>query len=200
MEDKKYFKEISSKTIDLLQKKNNLSEDEQTAYVEFYKNFFNLKYPIENGWLSPVHLPDIPSIIFPDKEFNNKRSLFSLAYYLLEKNNFNPFHKLKSFETWQLCEGGPLILHLISPKGEYHKKILHKDLEIIEVIYPNWWQSAELGPDASFVLISHIGMPAFSYEDHEKGDKKKLLSLFPHLKEIIKKFEWNEKKVKHVPY
>jgi len=161
---------------------------------EFYINKLNLSEKVENGLLSA----DYPEVSFiPSSYLKTKggRFLYSFAYYLLPFPNINPLHQLRGEESWQYCDGAPLLLHTMSEKGRYESYLLGKDMtkgeKFIHVVPRFTWMAAEvMGGEGDFTLISHLSFPAFDLTDHLRGNYEELIRLFPQHHEIIKRFQW----------
>src|SRR6202167_2459195 len=60
-------------------------------------------------------------------EFNGPRAVSTAIYFLLERENFSAFHRLRSDEVWHFYAGDPLIVHVIEPEGKYSSILLGRD-------------------------------------------------------------------------
>lgn len=121
--------------------------------------------------------------------FTGDRNFGTSIYYLLEKEQFSTFHKLKSDETWHFYYGSSLLLHKIDESGNYNKIILGNDLTNGEVfqftVLRNCWFAAEVADKNSFSLIGATVSPGFDFSDFEMGKRDELVSKFPGYKEFI---------------
>ncbi|MBI9073538.1 MAG: cupin domain-containing protein [Melioribacteraceae bacterium] len=120
------------------------------------------------------------------------RSLATSIYFLLEKDQFSSFHKLKSDELWYHHTGSYVRIHVIDKKGNYfHKDIgtdLEKNIEPQFIIEAESWFAAELTDKNSYSLLGCMVTPGFDFADFELAEKEKLTEQFPQHNEIIAKF------------
>ena len=61
---------------------------------------------------------------FYKRTFLHSDNLFSSILFLVTKNNFSAFHKIKSDEQWNWYFGDAIIIHEIDLEGKYHQTIL----------------------------------------------------------------------------
>ena len=105
--------------------------------------------------------------------YDDKRSLFTVIYYLLTANECSKPHRLRSDEIWFFHLGASLELTLTSPDGEAQKIILGNDVENGQALHVHipagWTQSAKLlcNDEDAFALVSTMVVPGFDYEDFE---------------------------------
>lgn len=147
----------------------------------------------EGGFFREIYrsIDEIKKNGLPDR-YKTDRNAGTSIYYMLEGEQFSSFHKLKSDETWHFYIGSPIILHLISRKGEYSKiilgqKILEDELFQFTIINGTWF-AAEVKDKKSYSLVGCAVYPGFDFADFEMGDKEKLIKQFPQHKELIDKF------------
>jgi hypothetical protein len=147
------------------------------------------KHP-EGGYFSEV---------FRSNELHRKESLpsrykgdrhhYSSIYFLLEKNNFSAFHKLKTDEIWHFYSGGRLLIYLIESKDKITKIKLgfdHKSGDKFQALVKKGkWFAAEVENKNSYSLVGCTLSPGFDFEDFELGDRNKLTKQFPIHKDII---------------
>ena len=50
---------------------------------------------------------------------NGERNFSTAIYFLLQQGDFSAFHRIQSDECWHFYDGGTLLVHEISPEGEY---------------------------------------------------------------------------------
>ena len=144
----------------------------------------------EGGYFKEIYRSNeiIKNSGLPER-FEGDRNFGTSIYYLLEKEQFSTFHKLKSDETWHFYYGASLLLHIIDENGNYKKIILRNDLTNNEVfqytVLRNCWFAAEVSDKKSFSLIGATVAPGFNFSDFEMGKREELISQFPEHKEII---------------
>jgi len=143
----------------------------------FYKEIYRSKEFVEQK-----NLPD---------RFTINHSFFTSIYFLLSQNQISTFHKLQADEIWYYHKGSALIIHIISPDGEYYKSKLGLCIESGEspqVIIPhNHWFGAELLDKSTYSLLSCSVSPGFEFSDFELAKRGELLSEFPQHKKLILK-------------
>ena len=127
----------------------------------------------------------------PDR-FSGSRSMGTAIYFLLEKDNFSAFHRLKADEVWHFYDGTQLLLHQIDAEGNYRSQALGKDLnegEVPQAIVPaGTWFAAEVLDKSSFALVGCTMAPGFDFEDFEMPSREELQRKFPQQMELIGQF------------
>ena len=115
---------------------------------------------------------------------------FSSILFLLTKDNFSAFHKIKSAEQWNWFYGDNIIIHEIDMKGNYHQIKLCdnvKNFHFQYVVKSQHWFASECIGEQGFALCGCTVIPAFSFNDFELADRKDMISHFPQHKEIIER-------------
>ena len=110
-------------------------------------------------------------------------------YFLLEKNQFSAFHKIKQDEMWHYYMGSTLLLHTIDENGNYNIIKIGKNLyqgEFLQYVVPaNTWFASEVMDKDDFVLCGCTVSPGFDFKDFEMPSREELISLYPkHAKAI----------------
>ena len=95
---------------DLINKLNLQAHPEGGYYKETYRS----KGIIETSSLS--------------QDIEGERNYFTTIYFLLAKNQFSAFHKIKQDEIWHFYSGTTLLLHTINKEGEYKLVRIGQDL------------------------------------------------------------------------
>lgn len=117
------------------------------------------------------------------------RNLSTAIYFMLTKGNFSAFHRIKQDEVWHHYLGGTIVIHSISPEGEYQKFSLGKDLEKGEkpqyVVPAGHWFASETLDD--YALAGCTVAPGFDFADFEMAERSQLLTLFPQHEEVIQR-------------
>lgn len=146
-----------------------------------------IKHP-EGGFYKEVYRSgeDINTDSLDDR-FPSKRNISSSIYFLLERDDFSAFHKIKSDEIWHFYDGDMIEIYSISPEGELTLHKLGLDLannESPQLCIPHGhFFAAKTSGD--YTLVGCTVAPAFDFSDFEMPDKKTLSNLFPEHSEII---------------
>lgn len=154
-------------------------------YIDKLKLF---KHP-EGGWFKEVYRSDeIISANELHKRFSSERNISTSIYFLLEKNEFSAFHKIKSDELWHYHAGSSLKLFMISPEGILTEKKLGlniEDEEYPQVTVPHGYYFAAK-TNGEFTLSGCTVAPGFDFEDFDMPSRDNLTNLFPTHAELIK--------------
>ena len=130
----------------------------------------------------------LSSAALPER-FMGTRPISTAIYYLLEKDDFSSFHRIKSDECWHFYAGSTLYIHVIEKDGSYYQVKLGNRLEEAEnfqfVVPAGAWFAVEPAPETIFALTGCTVAPGFDFSDFEMGDKINLLSEFPQHNTII---------------
>lgn len=129
------------------------------------------------------------------KRFRTKtRPASTLIYYLLNKNQISPIHRVKNDEIWHFYLGSPLIIYLLNDEKYPTIVKLGNNLEDGEEYCLNYaikkesWFCAEVYNKKSFSLVGCTVSPGFDFEDFQLGNKTDLLLQYPQYSSIIEKF------------
>lgn len=123
--------------------------------------------------------------------FKGNRNISTSIYFLLQRNDFSAFHRLKSDELWHFYDGSALKISVIDRDGNFNEIFLGRNIEEGEsyqtVIKKNSWFAAELVDKKSFALVGCTVSPGFDFQDFEMADCEKLVNEFPAYADKIKK-------------
>lgn len=153
----------------------------QNKDAKYYIDRLDLNIHFEGGYYSQVYKDK--TIIKKDSipNFDGDRSCSTAIYYLLHKDDYSRFHKIKSDELWHYYDGNTNIkIYEIKINGDIfiHKlgKNLNNDEKFLCVIEKNSWFSAELEEKNidSFVLAGCTVSPGFETDDFEVGNFENL--------------------------
>ncbi len=114
------------------------------------------------------------------------RSINTAIYYLLEKENFSAFHRIKSDEIWHFYDGEPIVIYVLDKNGKLEELLLDKD-NPMQIVPKNTWFAAELKDKNSFALLGCTVAPGFDFKDFEMGEKSQLIKAYPEHKECIER-------------
>ncbi len=161
--------------------------------TNYWVEKLNLRPHPEGGFFKETYRSNeiIPQNALPDR-FSGERSFSTSIYFLLNKDNFSAFHRIKQDELWHFYDGSSLTVHIIDQDGAYFTKKLGKDIDGNEtpqvMVYAGSFFAAEVNNKESFSFTGCTVAPGFDFDDFEMPDRKELLKQFPEHKEIIKKF------------
>src|SRR5260370_42647757 len=76
----------------------------------------------EGGYFRQTYKADlvVPKQALP-RGFGGARAVSTAIYFLLERENFSAFHRLRSDEVWHFYTGEPLAEHGVEPQGRYSR-------------------------------------------------------------------------------
>lgn len=143
----------------------------------------------EGGWYRETYRSDavLRSTALP-AGFGGDRAASTAIYYLLARNQSSRFHRIKSDEVWHLYDGGPLLIHCISPGGEYVCLRLGKgEGQPQHVVPAGTWFAAEPGDGVGYALAGCTVAPGFDFADFELGRRSELTRIFPRHRELIER-------------
>lgn len=149
------------------------------------------KHP-EGGYFKETYRSEIslPGSSLPS-EFDSARSASTCIYFMLTSDEFSAFHKVNQDEAWHFYMGERIVLHMISPEGEYSKVNIGSDFSLGEtpqfVVPAQHWFAAEVNNENSFALVGCTVAPGFDFKDFELGEREQLQNKFPKHSELIKK-------------
>ena len=155
----------------------------------FYINYLQLKSHPEGGFYKETYrsTQNIPAVSLHD--FNGERSYSTAIYYLLEKDNYSAFHKIKSDECWHYYAGDVLLIHVLNSDGSYQCIRLGAAIdkgEFLQFVVPaNTWFASECAAESYFVLTGCTVAPGFDFADFEMAYRKNLVAEFPSFENII---------------
>ncbi len=148
------------------------------------------KHP-ERGYFRETYRSDgiIPKNALP-RGFDGKRCFSTAIYFLLERDDFSAFHRIKSDELWHFYTGSSLFVHVIDRAGEYSRIKLGDNPEEGEclqaVVKAGCWFGSCPGGPGSYALVGCTVAPGFDFRDFEMGNREDLIGLYPGHAEIIR--------------
>lgn len=116
----------------------------------------------------------------------------SIIYCLIDKDNVNPWHRVKSDETFYWHHGSPMNVYLLHENGQLEHKVVGNPLDypgaVLHLAVPqNVWFAADLVNKNSYNLCSISVTPGFHFSDFEPISGGKLAERFSEYKELIHK-------------
>lgn len=150
---------------------------------------FNLLPHPEGGYFAETYRSPNQFDNNQNGDFPSKRNWSTAIYFLLVKDSFSAFHKIKSDEVWHFYFGSPIEVIVITPTGELKKTVLGTNFNQGEVFQytvsaGNWFGSRVKQP-GEFGFVGCTVAPGFSFEDFEMPTRHDLLQQFPQHKQII---------------
>jgi len=123
-------------------------------------------------------------------DIKGERNYSTAIYFLLVRDSFSAWHRIKQDEVWHFYEGSPVRVHCISPNGDYQYFDLGPDFDsgqAPQYMVPggSWFASETLG---DYSLVGCTVAPGFDFEDFELANRKEFSELFPAHQPLIKKF------------
>jgi uncharacterized protein len=120
------------------------------------------------------------------------RSASTAIYFLLAGDAFSAFHRIRSDELWHFYSGSALIVHVITPAGEYRQLLLGNNAaagEQFQNIVPAgcWFASSLHDPTDSYSLVGCTVSPGFDFADFEMAKRNELLAQYPQHRAIIER-------------
>ena len=121
--------------------------------------------------------------------FPAERSASTSIYFLLEKNQFSAFHRIRSDEQWHFYAGDPLMIYELWPDGRLQEHKLGNDPERGQslqctIMAGNWFASKTAG-EGAFTLAACTVSPGFDFSDFELADRFELIRAFPANRALI---------------
>lgn len=163
---------MTSKIKDIISRLDLLPHPEGGYYKETYRS---------EGQIKSDSLPS---------NMKGSRSYCTGIYFLLTSDNFSSFHRIKQDEMWHFYSGSTLLVHVISPEGEYSQIKLGTNLEEGEtpqaVVKANSWFGASLKHSDNYALVGCTVSPGFDFMDFELAKYESLANKFPQHSSIIK--------------
>jgi predicted cupin superfamily sugar epimerase len=159
---------------------------------ELIKHFMMLPHP-EGGWYKETYRSNeiFPGTALPER-FDGNREFSTAIYFLLEKNNFSAFHRIKSDECWHFYAGDPLEIFIIRGNGKMDRVVLGNDISkghCFQYVVPaNSWFASRTMEGGEFSFVGCTVSPGFDFSDFEMADPVKLSSEFPASASIIRTF------------
>jgi uncharacterized protein len=181
-----------------------IGESVQSAYVEYAMSLIAAE---ALHWIDKLHLQPHPEggffretyrapLMLPQSVLSGHggdRSACTAIYFLLAGDQFSAFHRICSDELWHFYSGSGLIVHVITPAGEYQQLLLGTNSEQGEqfqsVVPAGCWFASSLRHPASgsYALVGCTVAPGFDFADFEMAKRDELIEQHPQHREIIER-------------
>ena len=160
--------------------------------VSYLINQLNLLPHPEGGYYKETYrAAEIIPVDALSERFSGDKTFSTAIYFLLEKENFSAFHKIKSDECWHFYAGGALLIHIIHLNGSLQTVILGNDVankETFQHVVPaGCWFASKPAGESAFSFVGCTVAPGFDFVDFEMGKMNELIKLYPQHEPIIKK-------------
>jgi predicted cupin superfamily sugar epimerase len=155
--------------------------------VDFLVQQFKMLPHPEGGYYKETYRSNVTTYF---DELQGKRNNSTGIYFLIEKNNFSAFHKIKSDEMWHFYCGDTLEVIELHQNGELIKTRIGNNLKEGETfqytVKSNTWFASRVFQNGQFSFVGCTVCPGFDFADFELADQKLLMEQFPQHAMIIK--------------
>ena len=163
----------------------------QIKVADFVQQFDLQPHP-EGGYFKETYRsPEILDGSALPNRFGSSRSIATAIYFLLEKNNFSAFHRIKSDECWHFYTGDSLLIHVLNVEGEYQLIKLGADIlkgEVFQAVVPaGAWFASETNDNGLYSFVGCTVAPGFDFADFELASAEQLTADFPTQEQLIKR-------------
>ena len=144
--------------------------------AEYFIQRFHLVPHPEGGYYARTHA--------------EARGAYSSIHFLLTRDSFSAFHRIRSDEQWNWYFGDDIILHEIDAEGRYEPVILSNapGTENFQYLVKggNWFAS-ECRGSYGFAFCGCTVVPEFRFEDFELAKRDSLAAVYPQHRSLIEK-------------
>lgn len=160
----------------------------QTA--DYWIEILEMQRHPEGGYFKETYkcVEDIEGNALPDR-FEGNRSMSTAIYFLLRKEDFSAFHKIKSDEIWHFYEGQGLEIFYFDLDGELKTILLGRNPEkgeVFQAVVPaNCWFGSRVASGSDYALVGCTVAPGFDFQDFEMAERQELIADYPQFGEII---------------
>lgn len=120
------------------------------------------------------------------------RAPYSSIYFLLSHDNISHFHRIDADEIWYHHKGNSLLVHMISPEGQYECISLGKEItkgDVLQYVVPKGTIFASsIANEEGYALVGCMCQPAFDFNNFKIFTQNELKQRFPHLNNIIERY------------
>jgi predicted cupin superfamily sugar epimerase len=158
--------------------------------AKYWINKLNLQEHPEGGYFVETYKSE-KFVNLP--EYDGPRHAYTAINYLLVRDQFSSFHRMKSDEIWHFYAGSRLSLHIIETRNRRLQEVkLGADVDngglFQTVVKSGYWFAASVDDHDSYSLVGCTVSPGFDYCDWELGDIETLARMYPQHKSIIEKY------------
>lgn len=127
------------------------------------------------------------------ERFDGPRSFATAIYFLLTRDAFSAFHRIRSDELWHFYAGAPLTIAVLDAdgRGRLATHALGRDPtrgESLQVVVPaGAWFAAEVASPGAYALVGCTVAPGFDFADFELATRANLLDRYPQHRGVIER-------------
>jgi hypothetical protein len=114
--------------------------------------------------------------------YDSERAVATAIYFLITRESFSAFHRLRSDELFHWHAGGPTRLLRLWPGGELDEVVLGPDLRSGQVpqaaVPAGTWQALHVEA-GDWSLLGTTVAPGFDFADFEIADRAVLADAYP---------------------
>ena len=169
-----------------------LRQDTTLLTAEDWINALKLEAHPEGGFYRQVFRSEGAFAGERADAFPAGRAFMTGIYYLLKAGQVSRWHKIRSDELWHFYAGSPLLIHQLTPEGDYVQSQLGRDVLCgealqVAVLAGRWFGASlkETAPDDAFALVGCTVAPGFDFNDFELADISKLRVAYPDKTAVI---------------
>jgi predicted cupin superfamily sugar epimerase len=125
--------------------------------------------------------------------FPGDRAFATAVYFLLTRDAFSAFHRIRSDELWHFYAGDAVTLAILDADGAggLTTESLGRDPqrgELPQVVIPaGAWFAAEVASSGSYALVGCTVAPGFDFADFELGDRRSLVAQYPQHRGVVER-------------
>ena len=149
-----------------------------------YIDRYRLRPHPEGGWYREVHRSE--HLLGPLPGYSGERTALTAIYFLLARDDFSAFHRVRSEEAWVHLAGAPLELVLLAEDTRIVPLAPADYGEPLTVVPPDTLQAARtLG---EYTLVACLVAPGFDFSDFELPSRDDLLMAYPQHEALVRRF------------
>ena len=151
--------------------------------------YYQLQPHPEGGFYKETYR-SIEIIVGNDSQFPAERNYSTAIYFLIEKNNFSAFHRIKSDEIWHFYTGDALEVIEIDLQGNLIKTQVGSDIANGQTfqytVKAGHWFGSRVLKGGEFSFVGCTVSPGFDFKDFELAKRDELTVIYPQHAEMIK--------------
>lgn len=160
-----------------------LTGDRELEDVRTIIEAYRLAPHPEGGWFREFHRSG--RALGPLPGYPGDRAAVTAIYFLLTKETFSAFHRLRSEEIWIHLAGAPLSLVLLGPDARRLRLAAAADGGPPALVVPaGTLQAART--DGVYALVACVVAPGFDFADFELAPREALLREYPAHADLIR--------------
>lgn len=107
----------------------------------------------------------------------------SVGHWLFLPGTFSAFHRVMNCDEVWAIHAGRLLLHVLTPAGEWQQLQLGPAVERgerpVATVPAGCWQAAEIPPGGPYAFGTNICAPAFEYSALQIAERNELRRAYP---------------------